>query len=96
MIVYLLHFQEPYKHARHYLGFCKDLTARLEQHRNGTGARLLSVVQAAGISWIVARTWDGGRDLERRLKARKNSPKLCPICRAMRRAAHEHDGGMKQ
>jgi len=89
MTVYLLHFQENYKHARHYLGYCHDLTARLAQHANGNGARLCQVVKAAGISWYVSRTWEGGRDLERRLKARHNSPKLCPICRSVRRAERE-------
>ena len=31
--------------------------------------------------FVIARTWNGGRDLERRLKNRKNSLRLCPICR---------------
>ena len=88
-MVYLLHFSENYAHARHYLGYCHDLTARLAQHASGNGARLCAVVRAAGISWYVSRTWEGGRDLERKLKDRHNSPKLCPICRAVRRAERE-------
>jgi predicted GIY-YIG superfamily endonuclease len=79
--VYLLHFTQPYKHARHYLGCAEDVSARLSQHRNGTGARLTQVVREAGISWVVARTWRGGRRLERRLKNWHNSPQLCPICK---------------
>jgi hypothetical protein len=43
--------------------------ARLDQHRKGTGARLTQVVREAGISWVVARTWRGGKRLERKLKA---------------------------
>ncbi|MBB5085041.1 putative GIY-YIG superfamily endonuclease [Nonomuraea endophytica] len=27
--VYLLHFAQPYRHARHYLGWTTDLQARL-------------------------------------------------------------------
>lgn len=78
--VYLLHFARPYKHARHYLGTTTDVPQRLEQHRAGTGARLTQVVHLAGIGMVVARTWVGGRRLERQLKRRKNGPRLCPIC----------------
>ena len=78
---YLLHFVTPYRHARHYLGSSDDLAKRLAQHRNGTGARLMEVVHDAGISFVVARTWVGGKNLERQLKAQKHGPRLCPICR---------------
>jgi predicted GIY-YIG superfamily endonuclease len=88
-MVYLLHFSEPYRHAKHYLGSCDDLDARLERHRSGDGARLLAVLKSAGIGWECVRTWPGGRGLERRLKNCKNTPKLCPICageKALKRA----------
>lgn len=80
-LVYLLHFNRPYKHARHYLGSTNNLNARLERHRAGNGARLIEVITQAGIGFTLARTWEGGRTLERRLKNWHNSPKLCPICR---------------
>jgi hypothetical protein len=80
-VVYLLHFHRPYKHARHYLGFSEHLGKRLAAHRLGNGARLMEVIAGAGIGWTLARTWVGDRALERRLKARKESPRLCPICR---------------
>ena len=79
-MVYLIHFETPYKHARHYLGSTSNLQARLKLHQAGTGARLMEVITQAGIRWHVARTWEGGRDLERALKTWKNSPKLCPTC----------------
>lgn len=83
MAVYLLHFERPYKHARHYLGYSSNLTARLRKHRAGNGARLITVITQAGIGWEVARVWpDGGRDLERTLKARHSGVRLCPICKA--------------
>ncbi len=78
--VYLLHFVTPYKHARHYLGCADDLSARLSEHRRGTGARLTQVVRDAGGTWVVARTWRGGRRLEHKLKAWHSGVKLCPIC----------------
>lgn len=79
--VYLLHFDQPYKHARHYIGWTAgNLNRRLHQHRNGTGARLLEVITAQGIGFVVARTWDGGRNLERSLKNRGGASRSCPLC----------------
>lgn len=80
--VYLLHFNQPYQHARHYLGYADDITRRLKDHRKGTGARLTQVLKANRISFRLAATWPGAdRHFERRLKNRKNAAKLCPICR---------------
>lgn len=79
-VVYLIHFDAPYKHAQHYLGSTADLEARLTEHHNGTGARLMQVITAAGIGWRLARTWSGGRKLERRLKTLGSAVRLCPIC----------------
>jgi predicted GIY-YIG superfamily endonuclease len=82
---YLIHFQQPYKHARHYLGATGALDMRLVLHRSGHGARLMEVVNDAGISWELARlwrvdSWEESRDLEHTLKQQHNSPRLCPIC----------------
>ena len=86
MAVYLIHFEQPYKHARHYLGFVEQpdgIQARVERHAKGGDARLLQVVTDAGIAWRVVRTWpDGDRSFERKLKNKKNSKCLCPVCRA--------------
>jgi predicted GIY-YIG superfamily endonuclease len=79
--VYLLHFSQRYKHARHYLGSTCNLPQRLEEHANGQGARLLAVVRQAGITWTLARTWHGGRERERQLKKQLSGSRLCPVCR---------------
>jgi len=84
-MVYLIHFETSYKRARHYIGYTSDLEARIEHHRNGSGAKLLDVVNKAGIKWDVVRTWEGDRKLERKLKNRKNASQLCPVCREERR-----------
>lgn len=84
MTVYLLHFLQPYHHARHYLGKTDNLEIRLAEHRSGQGARLTQVTRQAGISFVLARTWEGGRDLERKLKRWHKSPDLCPICKAQK------------
>jgi predicted GIY-YIG superfamily endonuclease len=84
MTVYLLHFSHPYHHAQHYLGSTNNLDARLAEHRTGQGARLTQVIRDAGIQFTLARTWEGGRDLERRLKRWHKSPELCPICKTQK------------
>ena len=86
-MLYLLHFERPYKHARHYRGYTRGLLDRLACHRAGNGARLMEVVTGAGIPWVLARTWPRGtRTLERQLKNHNNGPRLCPICREERHA----------
>jgi predicted GIY-YIG superfamily endonuclease len=79
-IVYLLHFDRPYKHARHYMGWTNDLDARLARHSAGRGARLIEVVMDAGITWELARTWPGDRARERQLKAQGAATRCCPMC----------------
>ncbi len=77
--IYLLHFDRPFSHARHYMGSAEDLDVRLAEHATGAGARLLWWVRQAGISWSLARTWSGDRRRERQLKARGHA-RHCPIC----------------
>ena len=88
MTVYLLHFEEPIGdlsnprgQARHYLGFTDDLEQRLQAHRSGNGSAIMAEVSRRGIAWQLARTWNGSRDLERRLKNQHNGPRLCPLCK---------------
>ena len=90
-VVYLIHFDKPLGDlsnprglAQHYLGFTDDLDARMEAHASGNGARIMEVVSKAGISWQLVRTWDGNRDVERKLKDQHNAPRLCPVCRSGR------------
>lgn len=78
--VYLLHFDRPYRHARHYCGWTADLAARLAAHQAGRGARLLEVVTAAGIGYRLARTWPGDRGRERRIKRQGGLSRCCPLC----------------
>lgn len=81
--IYLIHFDQRFGHAGHYLGWAKNLEARVAHHRKGTGARLLQVVNQAGIDWNVVKTWQGDRHLERRLKNRGGASRLCPACQAI-------------
>ena len=83
-MIYLIHFQTNFKHARHYVGFVEQesgLEERLKKHRGGTGAKLMRAVSNAGIDFLVARVWpNGDRNAERKIKNRKETPTLCPVC----------------
>lgn len=80
--VYLIHFDQPYKHARHYVGYTSwSVKRRCAHHADGTGARLMQVVTEAGITWRVVRIWRGqGRTWERQIKNYGHTAKLCPVC----------------
>lgn len=84
-MVYLLHFDQKFGHARHYTGFAEtpaSLARRLEHHQKGTGAKLLARAAAQGVTWKVARVWnDGDRNFERTLKNRHGASRYCPLCK---------------
>jgi predicted GIY-YIG superfamily endonuclease len=80
-MIYLLHFDTPFHHAKHYLGFAENsVEKRVERHQQGQGAALTKAAVAAGVKLELVRTWKGDRRLERQLKNRKNTPRLCPVC----------------
>ena len=79
-ICYLIHFDKPYKHARHYLGATWNLEARIRAHKQGQGSPLIKAVNEAGITWKVVRTWGSGFRVEKRGKTLQNNCYLCPIC----------------
>ena len=84
MPCYLLHFDRPFAHARHYLGFVETLDkldARLDLHRRGLGSVLVRHAVRAGITFELARIWpDADRHQERRMKNRGHACR-CPICK---------------
>jgi hypothetical protein len=93
MPLYLLHFDRPLAHARHYLGWSASMVSlhkRVDHHYAGTsGARLMSALFKAGISFTLARTWeDGTKADERRMKQRGHA-RMCPICRELKGLAAE-------
>lgn len=86
--VYLLHFDQPYKHARHYIGWTEDLLARLDQHARGCGARLMTVISRAGIGFTLARVCEGTRATERAIKNCGGAVRYCPLCTIHPREGH--------
>ena len=101
MAVYLIHLNKPIGDlnnprgkAQHYIGWASDLANRIKYHRNGNGARLIQVVNAAGVGWEVVRTWpEGDKTLERRLKNWHKASQLCPVCNPERWQRTEKSNG---
>ncbi|OHB69012.1 MAG: hypothetical protein A2W17_09685 [Planctomycetes bacterium RBG_16_41_13] len=86
-MVYLIHFDEHFHHARHYIGYtanARTIKQRLACHRNGQGAKILKALNGQGINYEIVRTWQGDRNFERKLKNRKKSRMLCPVCQNKR------------
>lgn len=81
--VYLLHFDRPYKHAKHYVGWSSDIESRLLAHKNGRGARLIEVISNEGIAARLVRVWPRRtRRFERQLKRNSHIPAACPECKS--------------
>lgn len=83
--LYLLHFDPPFKHARHYLGWARSIDRRVRCHLTGgqRSSPLVRAALAAGCVVTVARTWpDADRNTERRLKRQGGLSRHCPTCRA--------------
>jgi len=82
--VYLLHFERKYYHCQHYIGFTvrSNIGDRMDEHvMTDKGSNLVKAVSDAGIKVSLVRAWKGvDRNFERKLKNRKNAPKLCPLC----------------
>jgi|SRR5215831_1943548 len=92
--VYLLHLDAPLRGARnqhgqplagHYLGWTASHTpsARIWAHRAGrSGSKYMRQALREGLGFELARVWtDVDRHFERKLKRRKASGRLCPLCR---------------
>ncbi len=90
---YLLHFSAPLGNlknvraqAQHYIGFAADdgsgvgLEHRIAEHLAGDGARITKAALANGIAVELVAAWHAPLSFEKRLKARKEAPRLCPVC----------------
>jgi hypothetical protein len=93
-LIYVVHFERPYKHATHYIGYCADSghDDRWARHLSGRGARLLKAVHESGIGMEVTAVLPGDRTVERRLHQiqaaapSKGLRSICPLCRFLIRA----------
>lgn len=78
--LYLLHFERPFKHARHYLGWSRDAIKRIKDHRAGKGSNLMRLVAEAEIMFAVAWIRPGTMLDERKLKNSGGGSRHCTIC----------------
>ena len=78
-VIYLICFERPFSHARHYMGWTQALGVRLHLHRAGRGARLMDAVTQAGIGWEVVALFYGDRNDERAMKNHGHA-RRCPRC----------------
>jgi hypothetical protein len=85
--VYVLHFHAPigppHQQARHYIGWARNTTRRVEHHRRGTaGVVLTTLAKRLGIGFEVAQVIPNcTRADERRFKNRGGGSRVCAICR---------------
>ena len=87
-VCYLLHFDHPYQHARHYTGWTDDLLGRLDAHARACGARLMNVISRAGIGFVLVRVCEGTRATERAIKNAGGAARYCPACTPHPRNGH--------
>lgn len=79
--IYLLHFDRPLAHARHYIGWTEDLERRLRKHERGGGAAIVTAALEEGIGIVLAATFTGTKRDEGKLKDRGGARRICPVCR---------------
>jgi predicted GIY-YIG superfamily endonuclease/GNAT superfamily N-acetyltransferase len=86
-LIYVLHFDTPLAHARHYIGCTENLRARLTAHANGAGSRICRELIKREIGWklggLYQCTHKQMRRLERSLKDQKHSSRFCEICNSV-------------
>jgi hypothetical protein len=80
--VHLVQFTQPYRQARHYIGWTAVLKRRLVEHHAGRATRLRQVITQAGIKRTLAHAWQGTRKRERRVRRQGDASRRCPIGRA--------------
>lgn len=82
--VYVVHFERPYKHARHYLGWTRELKQRFYRHTSlapiRRGSALMRAVVAAGIAFKVVRVWPDRTRYDERRKHGNGHSQRCPVC----------------
>lgn len=92
--VYVIHFDKPYKHAKHYTGIAKNVEARMKEHKGSYGSKLMAVLKKYNIGFkynIIAEypTYSEAKAEEKRLKTKVKQPKkYCPICKENKNCPH--------
>lgn len=83
IVVYLLHFDAPFKGRQHYVGstLYDRRFKRWREHAQGNGSHYVRRFIREGIGFRVVRLWfSPTRALEKSVKGRAQFSKICPIC----------------
>lgn len=85
--LFLLHFDPPYRHARHYFGYAKrnlrEYARAVAQGRQHAPHPLVERAILAGCTVTVVDVWPGhSRDDRRRFRRCGSLSRFCPTCRA--------------
>ena len=81
MSVYILHLNSKLRHAQHYVGWAKYVEKRITNHKNGNGSKFTKACLKHGVSFELARVFEGAdRTFERKLKNTNSTRDYCPIC----------------
>ena len=97
--LYVIHFDKPYKHAKHYTGIAIDVVKSMKEHRGGYGAKLMRVLKENNIGFkynIIGEypTFSLAKAEEKRLKTKVKQPKnYCPICIDLKNCLHARING---
>lgn len=81
--IYLLHFDGPYRHAGHYLGWTAgEVDVRVADHLAGRGSPLVAAAVAAKCDVKLVATWPTRtRRDERAEKKNGTLRRICPVCK---------------
>jgi hypothetical protein len=80
--IYLLHWYDRKGRVEHYIGWTRDLEARLKCHYGESGGcPTTKKYRRAGLRGKLARLWRGTVWGERKLQQTLDFPTDCPICR---------------
>lgn len=95
--VYVLHFDPPFRHAEHYIGFTEhpDVATRIHEHlKTKGGSPLVRAAVAAGCRIEIAHVFVGAdRKFERRIKNRADVSRWCRLCGRNERRVPKLEGG---
>lgn len=90
-LIFLLHFDKPYRNAKHFLGFLdgyigEPLTNEtlVQQPLEDRLVEMLNTVGHAG--WQITYQQSGTREEFEHIKARRNHGRLCSVCRGVSNA----------
>ena len=80
--IYILHFSEPFKHAKHYVGSSINPRERIKLHRKGrSGVCLINAVVKEGILLKLGNLIKSdSRNYEKLIKKIKNTKRFCKFC----------------